>query len=301
MTPYMLLLAICCASQIVLQGVAATNPLLFDLEEKIQEYVDALSVKHGVKVSWWDMYGNNSQFKWFKVSTNPNKIVVQAGPIKFGEAKIKSLQPKVIYTNWVHNEQPDTSTTTRVKRSTLHNTTHTHSTKKAFNCGFKLSVEAKLNGSAGSISASVSTNFDLTRLNSESHTETEKYTVKQAVDVPPLRSAKIEWVVTDVVREIPWTADIRVGGSFAVCFETKVKGAYLFFYRVSNLRDPLLKRVGRGVLQFTASGSFSSVYGAEAHLRVSQYALMDKDGEPLEITNRTLPLSERQSKVGAFQ
>uniref|UniRef100_A0A4D5S2T5 Putative salivary secreted peptide n=1 Tax=Ixodes scapularis TaxID=6945 RepID=A0A4D5S2T5_IXOSC len=300
MIPYVLLLAICCASQIVLQGVAATNPLLFDLEEKIQEYVDALSVKHGVKVSWWDMYGNNSQFKWFKVSTNPNKIVVQAGPIKFGEAKINSLQPKVIYTNWVHNEQPDTSTTTRVKRSTLLNTTHMQSTERAFSCGFKLSVDAKLPASAG-ITANVFTNFNLRNLNSESHTETEKYSVKQVVTVPPMRSVKIEWLITDVSREIPWTADIKVTGSFGVRFERRVNGEFLWYYPVTRLRDPLLKRIGPKVMQFTANGTFASVYGVDAHLRVSEYELMDKNGEPLVITNRTLPLNARQGNAAAPQ
>ncbi|CAN7989743.1 unnamed protein product [Ixodes pacificus] len=301
MTPYiLLLLAICCSSQIVLQGAAA-NPLLFDLEEKIQEFVDALSVKHGVKVSWWDIYGNNSELNWFNVRTHPNKILVRASPIKYGEAKINSLQPKVIYTNWAHNEQPNTSTTTTVKRSTMHNTTHMHSTERAaFNCGFKLSVDAELPASAG-ITANAFTNFNLRNLNSESHTETEKYSIKQVVTVPPLRSVKIEWLITDVSREIPWTADIKVAGSFGVRFETRVNGEFLWYYSVTRLRDPLFKRIGPKVMQFTTNGTFTSVYGVDAHLRVSEYELMDKNGEPLVITNRTLPLSARQGNFAAPQ
>ncbi|XP_040066616.1 uncharacterized protein LOC120840264 [Ixodes scapularis] len=299
MTPYiLLLLAICCTSRIVLQGAAA-NPLLFDLEETIQEFVDALPVKHGVKVSWWDMYGNNSELEWFKVRTRNNKILVQASPIKYGETKINSLQPKVIYTNWVHNEQPFNSMTTTVKRSTMHNTTHSLSTERAFNCGFELSVNAKLNKSVG-IPANAFTKFNLTNLNSESHTETEKYSVKQVVTVPPLRSVKIEWLITDVFREIPWTADITVTGWFAVRYERRVNGAFLWYYHVTKLRDPLFKRVGRGVMQFTTNGTFSSVYGVDAHLRVSEYALMDKNGEPLVITNRTLPLKAGQGNVTAL-
>uniref|UniRef100_V5H189 Putative salivary secreted peptide n=1 Tax=Ixodes ricinus TaxID=34613 RepID=V5H189_IXORI len=300
MTPYIfLLLSICCSTQNVLQGDAA-NPLIFDLEEKIQEFVDALSVKHGVKVSWWDIYGNNSELKWFNVRTHPNKILVRAGPIKYGEAKTNFLQPKVIYTNWAHNEQPNTSTTTTVKRSTMHNTTHMHSTERAFNCGFELSVNGKLPASVAGITAKAFTNLNLKNLNSESHIETEKYSVKQVVTVPPLRSVKIEWLITDVFREIPWTADIKVAGSFGVRFETRVNGEFLWYYPVTILRDPLFKRIGPKVMQFTANGTFTSVHGVDAHLRVSEYELMDKNGEPLVITNRTLPLNARKGNFAAL-
>lgn len=89
--------------------------------------------------------------------------------------------------------------TTTVKRFTMHNTTHALSTERAFNCGFDLSGNAKLNKSVG-IPGNVFTNFTLRNLNSESHTETEKYSVKQVVTVPPLRSVKIEWLITDVFR-----------------------------------------------------------------------------------------------------
>ncbi|KAM7303426.1 uncharacterized protein ISCGN_013384 [Ixodes scapularis] len=101
-------------------------------------------------------------------------------------------------------------------------------------------------------------------------------------------------------QEIPWTADITVTGWFAVRYERRVNGAFLWYYHVTKLRDPLFKRVGRGVMQFTTNGTFSSVYGVDAHLRVSEYALMDKNGEPLVITNRTLPLKAGQGNVTAL-
>lgn len=51
--------------------LVASNPLVFDLETKIQEYVEKLEEKHNVGVAWWDMYGTNPEFRRYKLPKRP--------------------------------------------------------------------------------------------------------------------------------------------------------------------------------------------------------------------------------------
>ncbi|CAN7948718.1 unnamed protein product, partial [Ixodes pacificus] len=174
--------------------------------------------------------------------------------------------------------------------------THQYSwqTQNSFSVGTSLSIKVGLPGVAD-VTSTFSTNVSLTNTAGQVHTESEKYTIEQDVTVPPLKSAKIEWIVTDVTQEIPWTAQIDIEGWFAVWFREKVNDHYLWFYEVKDLKDPLLEETEKGV-RYTARGIFSGVHGTEAHLRVSQYDIGAYGAKPTKVYTIPLPSPRLRSR-----
>ncbi|CAN7990520.1 unnamed protein product [Ixodes pacificus] len=103
-----------------------------------------------------------------------------------------------------------------------------------------------------------------------------------------MKLSKIEWVITDVTQEIPWTAQIDIEGWFAVWFRKRVNNHYLWFYPVSYLKDPLLKGTKEGV-RYTARGIFTGVRGTDSRIRVNQYDNGAYGGKPTKVYTIPLP------------
>ncbi|KAM7303257.1 uncharacterized protein ISCGN_013230 [Ixodes scapularis] len=254
----------------------ASNPLVFDLETKIQEYVEKLEEKHNVGVAWWDMYGTNPEFRRYKLPKRPHKVLVNAGPIKYGEVQKRETKPRVVHTEWIHNEQPSEASRVTVQRYMQHETKYTWTTQKGFGFKTELSVTVPLPGSV-SITGTISVAVSFTKTDSKVKTETEEQFVKHVITVPPRKSVKVEWVVNDIVQEIPWTAEIRARGNFAVAYTRPVNGSNMWFYHISKIQDPLLKRIGGGQVQFMSSGTFTSVGGSDTRLQLTQFDLIEED------------------------
>uniref|UniRef100_A0A090X7R3 Putative tick cytotoxin family protein n=1 Tax=Ixodes ricinus TaxID=34613 RepID=A0A090X7R3_IXORI len=88
----------------------------------------------------------------------------------------------------------------------------------------------------------IKTGMNLTAGVAGEYTESETLSIKQQIKTPPNTSAKIEWIVVDEVKEIPWTADITIQGWFAVCLDKQINGKYVHFPKITVLQDPDLKK-----------------------------------------------------------
>uniref|UniRef100_A0A4D5S324 Putative cytotoxin n=1 Tax=Ixodes scapularis TaxID=6945 RepID=A0A4D5S324_IXOSC len=272
---------------LAMQQTGAAETRVFDLPKKIQEFVNQQSKAHNVPVIWWSMHGDHDHLVENAAEYSKYKVSTRVGPLQYGSVSKSSVLPKVVHTEWSHNGLPTEPVVVTVKRAKTLTHQYSWQTQDTFTVGTSVSIEAGLPGVAD-FTGSFSTTVSLSNTAGQVHTDAEKYAVDLGVTVPPMKSAKIEWVITDVTQEIPWTAQIDIEGWFAVWFQGKVKDHYLWFYNVKDLDDALLEQTEKGV-RYTARGIFNGVHGTEAHLRVSQYDLGAYGGKPTKVY--TIPLS----------
>uniref|UniRef100_V5ICF4 Putative cytotoxin n=2 Tax=Ixodes ricinus TaxID=34613 RepID=V5ICF4_IXORI len=251
------------------QQTGAAETRVFDLPQKIQEFVNQESRRYNVPVNWWNMYGNHSHLIENAEKYGRYKVSSTAGSFQYGNVSKSSFDAKVVYTEWSSNHGPTEPIIVTVKRTKTRTHQYSWQTQEGVITVGSISIEAGLPKVVGA-TASVSKTLSLSTTTGQVETVSEEYAVDVKVTVPPMKSAKIEWVVTDVTQEIPWTAQIDIEGWFSVWFREKVNDHYLWFYEVKDLKDPLLEETEKGV-RYTAKGIFHGVHGTEAHLRVSQY------------------------------
>ncbi|KAG0429297.1 hypothetical protein HPB47_023771 [Ixodes persulcatus] len=279
---------------LAMQQTGAAQPRVFDLPKKIQEFVNQQSKSHNVPVVWWNMHGDHSHLIENAAEYSKYKVSTRVGSLQYGSVSKSSVLPKVVHTEWAHNSQPTKPIVVTVKREKTLTHQYSWQTQDTFSVGTSVSIEAGLPGVAD-VTSSFSATVSLTNTAGQVHTDAEKYAVDLGVTVPPMKSAKIEWVITDVTQEIPWTAQIDIEGWFAVWFREKVGDHFLWFYRVNVLKDPLLKETEEGV-RYTARGIFKGVHGSDSQLRVSEYDIGAYGGKPTKVY--TIPLPSPRLRSG---
>ncbi|CAN7938880.1 unnamed protein product, partial [Ixodes hexagonus] len=225
--------------------------------------------------------------------TNRYKVTITAENMKYGEVRRSIERPSVVYTQWAHNGQPSSPQEVTIKREIRREKTATWHTERGFHSSFSVSVEAGVPGVA-KLGSQYQTSLELKTGRVKQHSEAEMFSVNQVVKVPPMKTVKIEWIITDTEQEIPWTAKVNAHGWIAVWFEYKVNGHWLWFYPVNSLEDSRLRDVGDNAAQFTAQGVFTGVNAQEAHLRVTELDLQEYSRRPSIAKTYTIPLNGTQ-------
>ncbi|KAM7304516.1 aerolysin-like protein [Ixodes scapularis] len=279
---------------LAMQQTGAAETRVFDLPKKIQEFVNQQSKAHNVPVIWWSMHGDHDHLVKNAAEYSKYKVSTRVGPLQYGSVSKSSVLPKVVHTEWAHNNQPTKPIVVTVKREKTLTHQYSWQTQDTFTVGTSVSIEAGLPGVAD-FTGSFSTTVSLSNTAGQVHTDAEKYAVDLGVTVPPMKSAKIEWVITDVTQEIPWTAQIDIEGWFAVWFREKISDHYLWFFDVRLLNDPLLQETEKGV-HYTAKGIFKGVFGSDSQLRVSEYDLGAYGGKPTKVYTIPLPSPRLRSR-----
>ncbi|KAM7293456.1 uncharacterized protein ISCGN_026586 [Ixodes scapularis] len=213
----------------------------------------------------------------------------QAGPVVYGATKSSAKRPTVVYSQWVHNGQASSYQTTTVERKTEHKKTATWHVEDGFS--YAGSVTASANLFIVNIETKHQISLDLKKGSREEVSDTETFSVNQVVTVPPMKSVKIDWIITDAVREVPWTSTVTVTGHFAIKFTEKLRGFFLWFYNLPYLKDPRIKFTGMETLLYTAKGTFTAVQGHEAHLRVTEHDYQEYGGRSSAVRTYIIPLS----------
>uniref|UniRef100_A0A4D5RLJ5 Putative cytotoxin n=1 Tax=Ixodes scapularis TaxID=6945 RepID=A0A4D5RLJ5_IXOSC len=279
---------------LVIQQTGAANPDVFDLPKKIQEFVDHKSRIFNVPVNWWNMYGNHSHLIEWAAKYRQYKVSSTVGSFQYGSVSKSSFEPRVVHTQWSHNNMPTEPIIVSVKRTKTRTHQYSWQTQNTMSVGHSLSIEGGL-PKVVSITGSFSKTVSLSKTTGQVKTVSEEYTAEAKVTIPPMKSAKIEWVITDVTQEIPWTAQIDVEGWFAVWFRERVHDHHLWFYNVKELKDPLLEQTQKGV-RYTARGIFTGVHGIDSRLNVSQYDIGDYGGRPTDVYTIPLPSPHLRSR-----
>ncbi|CAN8019559.1 unnamed protein product, partial [Ixodes persulcatus] len=179
--------------------IGAAQPRVFDLPKKIQEFVNRQSKSHNVPVIWWNMHGDHSHLIENAAEYSKYKVSTRVGSLQYGSVSKSSVLPKVVHTEWAHNSQPTKPIVVTVKREKTLTHQYSWQTQDTLSVGTSVSIEAGLPGVAD-VTSSFSATVSLTNTAGQVHTDAEKYAVDLGVTVPPMKSAKIEWVITDVTQ-----------------------------------------------------------------------------------------------------
>lgn len=270
----------------------AQETFTFDLEEKVQKYVENWSAREKQPVSWWDMEGKHKHLIEHAYKYKKFKVTVTAGTLKYLEVRSTTAQPNVMHTQWIHNDSPIPTKTT-IRRKKVHTRSNSWHTDWAFHAGVNVTATAKI--PFVDIHSQITTSVNLKTGASESVAETEEFSIKKEVTVAPFSSVKVEWIITDFVQEIPWNAEVTARGWFAVWFDKKVNNHWLWFPPICRVTDPLLKSDCNdnpnqgGSVKFTAKGTFVGVKNTETHLRVSKHDLNAYSRKPISVEIIKLP------------
>uniref|UniRef100_A0A4D5RSQ2 Putative cytotoxin n=1 Tax=Ixodes scapularis TaxID=6945 RepID=A0A4D5RSQ2_IXOSC len=205
---------------LVIQQTGAANPGVFDLPKKIQEFVDHESRRFNVPVNWWNMYGNHSHLIEWAEKYRQYKVSSTVGSFQYGSVSKSSFEPRVVHTELSHNDMSTEPIIVSVKRTKTRTHQYSWQTQNTMSVGHSLSIEVGL-PKVVSITGSFSKTVSLSKTTGQVETVSEEYTAEVKVTIPPMKSAKIEWVITDVTQEIPWTAQIDVEGWFAIWLPEK--------------------------------------------------------------------------------
>uniref|UniRef100_A0A131Y7F6 Putative salivary secreted peptide n=1 Tax=Ixodes ricinus TaxID=34613 RepID=A0A131Y7F6_IXORI len=267
---------------------AAGEPDTFDLYKEVERFIERDAKDENMEVVWWDVHGNHDEIKELRVKGPP--VTATAGPVVYGATKSSAKRPNVVYTQWVHNGQASSSQTTTVERKTEHKKTATWHVEGGFS--YSGSVTASASIFIVDIETKHQISLDLKGGYREEVSDTETFSVNQVVTVPPMKSVKIEWIITDSVQEVPWTSTVTLTGYIRWKLKEKLKDQYSFFYcSLGCLGDSRLKKAGDVTFLYTAKGTFTGVQGHEAHLRITEHDYQAYGGRSSAVRTYTIPLS----------
>ncbi|CAN7996217.1 unnamed protein product [Ixodes pacificus] len=266
---------------------AAGEPDTFDLDKVVERFVERKAKEVLRKIVWWDVHRKHDEVK--KDRTKYPPVTATAGPAVYGATKSSAKRPSVVYTQWVHNGQASSSQTTTVERKTEHKKTATWHVERGFSYSGSVAASASL--FIVNIETKHQISLDLKGGYREEVSDTETFSVNQVLTVPPMKSVKIDWIITDAVQEVPWTSTVTLTGDIAIKYKEKLEGGFLWYYNLFNLQDSRLKDAGNNNYLYTAKGTFTAVKAHEAHLRITEHDYQAYGGRTSAVRTYTIPLS----------
>ncbi|KAG0425561.1 hypothetical protein HPB47_027289, partial [Ixodes persulcatus] len=169
----------------------------FDLDKEVEKFVEELNARDTNKtLIWWDVHGDHDEIK--KARNVHLPVTAAAGPVVYGPTKSSVMRPNVVYSHWVDNGQASAHQTYTVARTTEHTKTATWHVEGGFSYSGSLSVSAGL--FAVNIETTHTITLDLKGGYSKQVSDKETYSVNHVVTVPPMKSVKIQWIITDAVQ-----------------------------------------------------------------------------------------------------
>ncbi|XP_042149778.1 uncharacterized protein LOC115317830 [Ixodes scapularis] len=212
------------------------------------------------------------------------RLHIKTGPVVYGNVSTIRNTSTVLHTEWI--EASSGSIKTTFTKSKEHTRKSSWNNQLSITTGFEISLSATLPMGLGG-SSKYYTGMNLTAGVAGEYTESETLSIKQQIKTPPNTSAKIEWIVVDEVKEIPWSADITIQGWFAVCLDKQINGKYVHFPKITVLQDPDLKKINDITVRFTVKGVFTGVKTIGGKLKVSKY-----DGEAYSRKSSSVTVKE---------
>uniref|UniRef100_A0A4D5RPZ6 Putative salivary secreted peptide n=1 Tax=Ixodes scapularis TaxID=6945 RepID=A0A4D5RPZ6_IXOSC len=264
---------------------AAGEPDTFDLEKVVERFVEREAKEIKRDVFWLDFHRDHHEAKEYGEGHPP--VTAKAGSVVYGATKSSAKRPNVVYTQWVHNGQASSSQKTTIERKTEHKKTASWHVEAGFSYSGSVKASASI-WKIVNIETEHKISLDLKGGYREEVSDTETFSVNQVVTVPPMKSVKIDWIITDAVQELPWTSTVTVTGDFAVKY---TDGSIPWFYKLHFLQDSRLKDIGNDTYLYTAKGTFMGVEAHEAHLRVTEHDFQPYEGRSSAVRTYTIPLS----------
>ncbi|KAM7299706.1 uncharacterized protein ISCGN_020272 [Ixodes scapularis] len=266
---------------------AAGEQHTFDLDKEVERFVKRKGKEVLREIVWWDVHGKQEEVKQGRRKYPP--VTATAGPVVYGATKSSAKRPNVVYTQWVHNGQASSSQTTTIERKTEHKKTATWHVETGFS--YSGSVTASASFFIVNIETKHQISLDLKGGYREEVSDTETFSVNHVVTVPPMKSVKIDWIITDAEQEVPWTSTVTLTGHIAIKYKEKLEGGFFWYYNLFNLQDSRLRHAGNDTYLYTARGTFTAVKAHENHLRVTEHDYQAYGGRSSEVRTYIIPLS----------
>ncbi|CAN7946591.1 unnamed protein product, partial [Ixodes pacificus] len=86
----------------------------------------------------------------------------------------------------------------------------------------------------------------------------ETFSINQVVTVPPMKTVKLEWIITDTVKTVFWTSTVTLNGYIIVKYNFKhpAKGGMSVPYPLYFLgREYRVRDAGNNTYLYTAKGT----------------------------------------------
>uniref|UniRef100_A0A4D5RPD6 Putative salivary secreted peptide n=1 Tax=Ixodes scapularis TaxID=6945 RepID=A0A4D5RPD6_IXOSC len=259
----------------------------FDLEKEVERSVQRRAKELNMELVWWDVHGNHDEIKRLHFQGPP--VTATAGPVVYGAPKSSAMRPNVVYTQWVHNGQANSSQTTTIARSTQHKKTATWHVESGFSYSGSVTASASL--FIVNIKTTHQISLDLKGGYRKEVSDTDTFSVNHVVTVPPMKSVKIDWIITDSVQEVPWTSTVTLTGYIHTKWKEELKLLYhdYRYCTLGSLRDSRLKHAGNSTFLYTSKGTFTGVKGHEAHLRIKEYDYQPYGGRSSPVRAYNIP------------
>ncbi|XP_040065703.3 uncharacterized protein LOC120839491 [Ixodes scapularis] len=217
-----------------------------------------------------------------------HRVTATAGPVVYGAAKTSAKKRNVVYsTQCIHNGQAS-STQITVEGKIKHMTTATWHVERGFS--YSGSVKANARILIVYVNHKQKISLDLEGGYREQVSDTDTFSLHEVVTVPPMKSVKIDWVITETVTKIPWTSTVTATGEIAIKYKEKLEGGFLWYYNLFNLQDSRLTDAGNNMFLYTAKGTFTGVRSSESlETVITEYNNQTCRGRSSALKTYTIP------------
>lgn len=261
-----------------------------DFDAVAADYVRRKSQEYGRSVSWWDLYGKHSHLQE-RPEYHKYKMKAWSDDVQYGQVTKTIEKPGYVYSQWFHNAQ-SVPLVTEFHRQVELRSTYTWSVSSSVKMNTEIKATAGIPDYLG-VNAFFNSSVDLQDSRSQTRQEKEMYSVKNIVTIPPGKSVKAEFVVTEKDVEVPWEAEVELEGWIAIWFSEKHDGHWLWFHPISFLAGPTFPLTDDGRrLHHRAKGTFRGMRGVDTSLKTYEYDLIEtkmapqkkKEMKPIRVT-----------------
>ncbi|XP_033645933.1 uncharacterized protein LOC117305223 [Asterias rubens] len=198
-------------------------------------------------------------------------IDVRVENVRYNAVTSDVKKPGFIYKEWFHNGLT-TELKHTFKKQTEFSDTYTWSVTDTIEIGEKISFSLGVPGEFG-VSVDSSATFTASNTESQTKTKTETFSSEVGITVQPNTSVKAIFTVNEREMDVPWEADVIIGGYIAIWFEEKYNGHWLWFHPITALSNKDFKIRNGSELWFHNKGKFNGVHGIDSNVRIEEYPL----------------------------
>uniref|UniRef100_T1IT04 Cytotoxin n=1 Tax=Strigamia maritima TaxID=126957 RepID=T1IT04_STRMM len=260
---------------------------LDDFDEVARQYAENKAREYGRTLKWYDIYGKQKHLME-RPQYHRYKITAWSDNVKYGVVEKTVEKPGYVYTQWFHNSQ-SVPIVTEFSREVQLKNSYSWSVSNSVKMYTEIKASAGIPGVLG-VNTFFNSSIDLQSTESQTTVQTEIYSVKNIITIPPNKSVKAEFIVTEKDVQVPWEADVEITGWIAMWFDPKYNNHWLWFHPITSLANAKFKYSRNGGLLYHSKGTFRGLRGVDTVLKTYEYELMGsafayyKALKPLKVT-----------------
>uniref|UniRef100_T1IT03 Cytotoxin n=1 Tax=Strigamia maritima TaxID=126957 RepID=T1IT03_STRMM len=258
----------------IISSVVSSEVDLDNFDDVAKQYAEKKAKEYERTLVWYDIYGTHQHLAE-RDEYKKYKIGVWSDDVEYGKIDKTIEKPGHIYTQWYHNAQ-SVPITAEFSREVELKSSYSWSKSSNFKMGVQVDVSVAVPQIFLGVNVKINTSLELQNSKSETIEQTETYGVKNVITIPPKKSVKAEFIVTEKDVQIPWSANVEITGYIAMWFEPKYNDHWLWFHPITALANDKFKKSEDGKrLIYHAKGLFRGLRGIDSTLKTSEYDVAD--------------------------